>query len=112
MRIDQGDIWLTDYGQTLGREQAGTRPAVIMSGSALNGVPLGLVVTAPVTTTARDWPFHVSVDTLETGLNKPSWVMLEQVRSVSVRRLHRRLGSVDDAAFDQLKAVLRHLLRK
>ncbi|GII27418.1 type II toxin-antitoxin system PemK/MazF family toxin [Planotetraspora mira] len=112
MRIDQGDIWLADYGRPLGREQAGTRPAVIMSGPALNSLPFGLVITAPVTTTRRDWPFHVAVDTLETGLDKPSWAMLEQLRSVSVRRLHRRLGHVDDAVFDQLKGVLQHLLRK
>ncbi|ETK32446.1 type II toxin-antitoxin system PemK/MazF family toxin [Microbispora sp. ATCC PTA-5024] len=110
MRIVHGDVWLTDFGQPLGREQGGLRPIVILSGPALNDVPAGLVLAAPVTTTDRGWPSHVEIGP-EAGLDKPSWAMVEQFRSLSVRRLRHRIGSVDEQALARMGGALRHLMR-
>ncbi|MEZ0072665.1 type II toxin-antitoxin system PemK/MazF family toxin [Planotetraspora sp. GP83] len=111
MRITRGDIWLTDFTGSVGREQGGIRPAVVMSGAAVNSVPLGLLFAAPLTTTRRDWPYHVEVSASGTGLDKPSWAMMEQLGSISVRRLQRRIGHVDDALLDRMNVVFNRLLR-
>ncbi|MGI5156058.1 type II toxin-antitoxin system PemK/MazF family toxin [Microbispora sp. CA-102843] len=110
MRITRGDLWLADYGQPLGREQGGPRPTVVMSGRVINDVPVGLVLTVPLTTTQRGWPSHVEIDP-GTGLAKQSWAMVEQFRTISVQRLTRRIGWVEEAALAKMRAVLSRLIR-
>ena len=106
----RGEIWEVDLNPTVGREQAGRRPALIVSDDALNSGPRGLVVVIPVTGTARGLPTHVPVIPPDGGLTKPSVVMTEQVRSVSKDRLGRRYGAVTQATMDQVDRILRIVL--
>ena len=57
----RGEIWEVDLNPTVGREQSGRRPALIVSDNALNSGPRGLVVVIPVTGTFRGLPTHVPV---------------------------------------------------
>lgn len=106
----RGEIWEVDLNPTVGREQAGRRPALIVSDNALNSGPRGLVVVIPVTGTARGLPSHVPVTPPEGGLTKPSVIMTEQVRSVSKDRLGRRYGVVTQVTMDQVDRILRIVL--
>lgn len=110
MRITRGDIWLADYGQPMGREQGFLRPCVILSGAALNDIPIGIVMTVPITGTDRGWPSHVEIGTETSGLLKPGWAMAERFRAISVRRLKRRLGYTDNATLERIRVALLHLL--
>jgi mRNA interferase MazF len=89
----RGEVWLVDLDPTVGREQAGVRPAVIVSDDAFNHGPVDMVVLIPVTGTARGVATHVPVDPPEGGQAKPSVILSEQIRTVSKRRLIRRLGA-------------------
>nr|SBO99149.1 hypothetical protein BN4615_P8665 [Nonomuraea gerenzanensis] len=53
-------------------------------------------IIVPLTTTDRGWDNHVPVPTEGTGLEKPSWAMVEHVRSVSPQRFRRRVGIAPD----------------
>ena len=106
----RGEIWEVDLGPTVGREQSGRRPALIVSDNALNSGPRGLVVVIPVTSTLRGLPTHIAVNSPEGGLMKPSAIMTEQVRSVSKDRLGRRFGIVNQATMSQVDQVLRIVL--
>lgn len=106
----RGEIWEVDLNPTVGREQSGHRPVLIVSDNALNSSPRGLVVVIPVTGTARGLPTHILVSPPEGGLTKPSVIMTEQVRSVSKDRLGRRYGVVTQATMDQVDRILRILL--
>lgn len=106
----RGETWQVDFDPTVGREQAGRRPALIVSDNALNGGPRGLVVVIPLTGAVRGLPSHVLVTPPEGGLTKPSVIMTEQVRSVSKDRLGRRLGSVTRETMDQVDHLLRIVL--
>ncbi|MGI6209653.1 MAG: type II toxin-antitoxin system PemK/MazF family toxin [Anaerolineae bacterium] len=64
----RGDIWLVDLGPTPGHEQAGRRPALVVSTDAFNQGPAGLVVVLPITTTERGIPLHVPVNPPEGGV--------------------------------------------
>ena len=52
-----------------------------------------LVIVLPITTTEREWPNHVRVEG-PSGLDRPSWVMTEQPRTLSRDRLTAVAGEV------------------
>jgi mRNA interferase MazF len=106
----RGEIWDVDLNPTMGREQSGRRPALIVSDNALNSGPRGLVVVTPITGTPRGLPTHIAVPSPEGGLTKPSLIMVEQVRSVSKDRLGRRHGMVTQATMNQVDQILRIVL--
>jgi mRNA interferase MazF len=89
----RGEIWLVDLNPTRGHEQAGpSRPCLVVSANELNLGPAGLVIVVPITKTARDNPFHISVSTIESGLSFDSAIMCDQVRAISKDRLIRPVG--------------------
>lgn len=106
----RGDIWLVDFGEPVGREQSGHRPAVVVSADELNDGPAGIVIVVPCTTTERHLPSHVELDPGDTGLDEVSYAKTEDVKSISSQRLVSRLGEAPvDALFD-IATALRFLL--
>ncbi|MFB4281843.1 type II toxin-antitoxin system PemK/MazF family toxin [Nonomuraea sp. MTCD27] len=91
MRVIQGEIWFADLGEPTGREQGYWRPVLVVSNEEFNsGTPVKIIV--PLTTTDRGWDNHIPVPTQDTGLEKPSFAMVEHVRSVSSQRFTKRIG--------------------
>ena len=109
-RPARGEIWFVNFDPTQGREQAGSRPALVISVDKFNAGPAELVVVLPVTTKAKGVPFHVQVDLPEGGLKQWSFIKCEDVRSISTRRLGKRWGRVSPktmaAVEDRLKILL------
>ena len=85
VRLAPGRIAWVDLGQTVGREQAGRRPCIVI----------------PCTTTDRGWKNHVEL-TGPTGLSMPTFAVTEQPRAVSRERMARPIGSVDDACLTEV----------
>ena len=106
----RGEVWLVDFGEPVGREQAGIRPAVIVSTDALNEGPTGVVFVVPVTSARRDLPSHVEIEQEESGLEHSSYAKCEDMKSVSERRLIDRLGIVGPEPLFEIERVLRYLL--
>jgi mRNA interferase MazF len=110
LNLRRGDIWLVDFGDPVGREQAGTRPAVVVSADGLNDSAAGIAIVIPTTTTHRRLPSHVELEPDGTGLREVSYAKCEDIKSVSTERLVARLGSVNEAAMFDLGRALRFLL--
>jgi mRNA interferase MazF len=106
----RGEVWLVDLGATRGHEQAGRRPALVVSVDLFNQGPAGLVVVIPITSKAKGIPFHVEIRPPDGGLRGVSFVKCEDVRSVSRERLGERLGAVSGATLEQVEDRLRILL--
>ena len=106
----RGDVWFVDLDPTRGHEQAGRRPALVVSVDQFNQGPADLIVVFPITTTARGVPFHVRVTPPEGGLRKPSYIKCEDVRSVANERLLKRLGKVSATTLNAVEDRLRILL--
>jgi mRNA interferase MazF len=106
----RGEIWLVDFGQPVGREQAGRRPAVVVSADRLNDSPAGVVIVVPCTTTHRALPSHVELDPEASGLDETSYAKCEDVKSVSDQRLVARLGAANDVSLFGITRALRFLL--
>ena len=75
-----GDLVWTDFTPTLGREQAGRRPALVISSRDLSEIA-GFMIVAPITSRVR--PFLTSV-VLPEGSPVAGEILLHQIRSVDI----------------------------
>jgi mRNA interferase MazF len=108
----RGEIRVVDLDPTRGAEAAKRRPAVIVSNDGANTTAArlgrGVVTVVPVTTnTQRLHPFQVLLEATSTGLDHDSKAQAEQVRSVAVERLGRRIGVLPPQLLADLDEALR-----
>ena len=106
----RGDVWTLNLDPSVGHEQSGTRPAVIISDDIFNHGPAGLVIVLPVTSRSKRIRTHVEVLPPEGGLTLTSYIKCEDVRSVSKNRLIERLGTVSSAILRETEDRLRILM--
>jgi mRNA interferase MazF len=105
-----GEVWLVDLNPVRGHEQAGRRPALIISVDLFNCGPAELVVVLPITTKNKGIPFHVEIDPPEGGLNEKSFIKCEDIRSVSKESLSSCLGTVFQSTMTVIQDRVRILL--
>lgn len=106
----RGEIWDVDLNPTKGREQAGRRPALVVSVDPFNQGPADLVVAIPLTRTERKVRWHVPVSPPEGGLSDRSFIKCEDVRTLSKSRLARYRGRLSPATMAEVEDRLRILL--
>ncbi len=106
----RGEVWLIDFDPIRGHEQAGRRPALILSMDAFNAGPAGLVVAIPITKTIRAVPTHVVIHPPEGGVKMDSAILCEAVRSVSRERLSTKWGRVSPQTLAEVEDRVRILL--
>jgi mRNA interferase MazF len=110
--VRRGEIRVVDLDPVRGSEASKTRPAVIVSNDAANATASrlgrGVITVVPVTSSAeRVYPFQVLLPAGRTGLAQDSKAQAEQVRSVAVERIGRRLGTLPPELIGQLDYALR-----
>jgi mRNA interferase MazF len=108
----RGDVFLVNLDPSLGAETNKTRPAILVSNDAANTTAnrngRGVVTVVPITAnTSRVYPFQVLLASGEAGLDRESKAHAEQLRSVDVARLSRRLGALRPTTLRQLDDALR-----
>ena len=108
--LSRGEIWSADLNPVRGHEQAGVRPALVVSVDLFNQGPAGLVVILPLTTRVKGIPFHIEIVPPEAGVNMRSFIKCEDVRSVSKERLSQRWGMVSHETMAAVEDRLRILL--
>jgi mRNA interferase MazF len=107
----QREVWFVDLDPIVGREQAGRRPAVVVSVDQLGTGPSELCIVVPLTTTQRPNPLYIEIAPPEGGVRERSWAMPEMVRAISRRRLVARWGIVRPATLDAVLGRIRLLTR-
>jgi mRNA interferase MazF len=106
----RGEVWLLDLNPVQGREQAGSRPALVISVDQFNRGPAELVVVLPITSRYKGIPLHVRLTPPEGGVKRESFIKCEDVRSVSIERFTRRWGRVSTATLMAVEDRLRILM--
>lgn len=106
----RGSIWQVQLNPTRGREQSGSRPAMILSVDKLNKGPADLVIAIPITRTNRGIPSHIKVAAGEGGLDSESYIMVEQIRSISKERLLEYRGALNASTVASVERITRVLL--
>ena len=110
-RILRGDIVWADLDPVKGREQAGRRPVVVLSHDVFNQRS-GTVIAMALTSQPQRAGFPLALE-LKTGkLPKPAWVKISQVRTLSTRRLGRRLGRLDPEDLELLIEGLNEIIAR
>jgi len=108
----RGQIVAVNLDPVRGSEASKTRPAVIVSNDAANAAAVrlgrGVITVVPVTSSiSRVHPFQVLLPADQTGLRHDSKAQAEQIRSVAVLRVGRRIGELSPSLADELDQALR-----
>ncbi len=112
MTVLRGDIWEVDFNPTIGREQSGRRPALIISVDEFNSSGSETVIAIPITSKDKGIRTHVFVAAKEHGMsNLDSFIVCEQIRNISQKRLSKRIGSVSHTTLRQVGYILQKLLK-
>ena len=102
---DAGDIVWLEFSPQAGHEQAGHRPALVLSPARYNG-RTGLMLCVPLTTRIKGYPFEVAMPG-----DPPSVALSDQVRSLDwrVRRAEPK-GSANPETLRQVRARIASLI--
>ncbi len=92
-RILRGDVYWADLNPVKGRGQAGLRPILIISHEALNRYS-GTVIALAITSQPQRAGFPLTHQIESLKMPKRSWVKIGQIRTLSLERLGKRVGSL------------------
>ena len=102
---EAGDVVWLEFSPQAGREQAGHRPALVLSPASYNG-KTGMMICCPMTTQINGYPFEVVI-----SKNPPSAILSDQVKSLDWRaRRTKRKASVGAETLDEVRGKLRALI--
>ena len=103
---DAGDIVWLQFDPQSGHEQAGHRPALVLSPKSYNGLT-NLMICCPMTTKGKGYRFEVEVSLDD----EYSFVLSDQVKSVDwVARRAKKKGTAPDEAMRQVRGRVKALL--
>jgi mRNA interferase MazF len=110
--VRRGEIVIVSLDPSRGAEATKTRPAVVVSNDAANTTAIrlgrGVITVVPVTSSiTRIYPFQVLLPAEQTGLPRDSKAQAEQIRSVAVERIGKRVGQLPPPLAAELDQALR-----
>jgi len=99
----KGDFVAVTFDPQSGHEQRGRRPALVVSNTLFNR-HTGLAIVCPLTSTDRQFPFHVAV---EDDASITGFVMVEQVESIDfTTRKAKRIGKASEKLLEEVLSIL------
>ena len=108
-RILRGEVRWADLSPVRGREQAGRRPVVVISHDVFNRRS-GTVIAMALTSQPQRAGFPLTLELEGPQLPKRSWVKISQIRTLSVERIGRKLGSFEPEQLDRLVEGLAEII--
>lgn len=110
IKPSRGEVWRGDLDPHEGHEQGMVRPCVIVSDDVYNHGASEMVAIVPITSWRKGIPLHVVADPPDGGLTQQSFVMCDQVRTISVNRLTKKYGVLSEAVMHDIDDRLRIFL--
>jgi mRNA interferase MazF len=105
---DRGDVVWLKFSPQAGHEQAGRRPAVVLSPAAYNG-KAGLALLCPITSQVKGYPFEVDIPS---NKNVSGVVLSDQIKSVDWRaRKAKRFATLPDPVLSEILGKVRTLVK-
>ena len=107
MRFERGTVVLADLEPTLGHEQRGIRPCVVVSdpgATADQRFPMLCVV--PITGTGSEGALYPPLSHGPSGLRRTSYALVDQVRSLDKRRVRRVFGRISESELEAIDGGL------
>jgi mRNA interferase MazF len=100
-RILRGEIYWADLNPTIGHEQAGIRPVLIISNDIFNERS-GTVIALALTSRVQKAGFPLTLELSNPNLTKRSWVKISQIRTLSTLRIKEKLGEITHEELEQI----------
>ena len=108
-RILRGDVVWANLNPAVGHEQAGRRPIVVLSVDVFNERS-GTVIAMALTSQPQRAGFPLTMELESVKLGKRAWVKISQVRTLSFRRLGRKLGRLSPEELERLVEGLNEII--
>ena len=99
--ILRGEVRWAELDPARGHEQSGRRPVLILSADVFNERS-GTVIAVALTSQPQRAGFPLTLELSATRLPKPSWIKISQIRTLSVRRIGRKLGAISPEEVAQI----------
>jgi mRNA interferase MazF len=98
---ERGDVVWLQFNPQAGSEQAGHRPALVISPKSYNQ-RVGLALVCPITSRIKGYPFEVE---LPRGIKTEGAILCDQIKSLDWRiRSAKRIGSVPPPVMQEITA--------
>lgn len=104
-RILRGHIYWADLNPVIGSEQGGLRPVLILSEDVFNERS-GTVIAVALTSQPQRAGFPLTLELTDPRLPKKSWVKISQIRTLSVKRIGKKVAKVSE---EELLSVIEGL---
>ena len=100
--ILRGDIHWADLNPVIGSEQGGSRPVLILSHNIFNDRS-GTVIAVAITSQPQRAGFPLTLELSDTKLPKKCWAKISQVRTLSTKRIGKKIAS---ASAEELASII------
>jgi len=94
-RILRGNIYWADLNPIIGSEQGGLRPVLILSHNVFNERS-GTVIAVALRSQPQRAGFPLTLELTDPRLPKKSWVKISQIRTLSVKRIGKRVAKTSE----------------
>jgi len=108
-RILRGDILWANLDPTLGHEQSGARPVLVLSQNVFNDRS-GTVIAVALASQQPNAAYPLTLELSDSGLPKKSWVKISQIRTLSVQRLGKKLGKATPEELEDIIEGLNEII--
>jgi len=103
----RGDIYFADLSPVIGSEQGGFRPVLIIQNDIGNKYSPTVIISAITSQIQKArLPTHVELSVRDSGLDKDSVVLLEQLRTIDKRRLKRKVTRLSEELMRKVDEAL------
>src|SRR5438132_7196149 len=107
VRLHRGTVILLDLDPTIGHEQRGVRPCIVVSDpEVISDQRYPLVCVVPVTGTPGEGLLYPPLAPGPSGLAKESFALVDQLRSIDKRRIRRVFGELPEAEIATIDEAL------
>ena len=107
--ILRGGIYWANLNPTVGHEQSGLRPVLVLSRDVFNKHS-GTVIAVALTSQPQRAGYPLTLELSSAKLPKKSWVKISQIRTLSTKRLSKKIGKASDKELEQIIEGLNEII--
>ncbi|MBW4801665.1 type II toxin-antitoxin system PemK/MazF family toxin [Loigolactobacillus coryniformis] len=105
--VKRGDIFFADLSPVVGSEQGGMRPVLVIQNNIGNHYSPTVIVAAITAKIQKPkMPTHVGIKARQTGIEKDSVILLEQIRTIDKQRLRDKVTHLSDEVMAHVDEAL------
>jgi mRNA interferase MazF len=107
--ILRGDILWADMNPSVGNEQFGKRPVLVLSNDVFNDRS-GTVIAVALTSVEPGAGYPLTYELSDESLPKKSWVKISQIRTLSIKRIGKKLTRISPEELAEILTGLNEIV--